>query len=345
MKIAMICFTINGCLLAEKSKDYLENKQHQVTIYSKSEYLTQPALHPLQVSLKEWTGEMFRTMDGIVFVGASGIAVRSIAPFIVSKKEDPAVIVMDEQGKHCISLLSGHLGGANELTQQIAAAVGADPVITTATDVNRLLAVDVFAKKNNLLIENMTLAKEVAAALVHGDAVGFVSDLPVKGQIPPELQKEDASKLGIYIGIWKDRSPFDKTLWLIPSCVTAGIGCRKGTDVTPIRELFYEVCSKLGIFSQAVKAVASIDLKAEEQGLLTFCEEQKLPFHTFRSDELLQVTGEFTPSAFVRSVTGVDNVCERSAVLESNGTLIQKKIGKNGVTVAFAMEDRSVKFE
>lgn len=152
---------------------------------------------PIDSSLRDWTGRRFAESDAIIFIGACGIAVRSIAPFVSSKKTDPAVVVIDEQGKFAISLLSGHIGGANELTEEISNLLHATPVITTATDINNKFAVDVFAKTNGCYISDMTMAKEISAALVNGNSVGFASDFPWVGEIPKELQlldEEDETK-------------------------------------------------------------------------------------------------------------------------------------------------------
>ncbi|MGI6006868.1 MAG: cobalt-precorrin 5A hydrolase [Ruminococcus sp.] len=347
MKIGIICFTMNGFVLAEKIDAVLKKEGQITSLYTKSRYLRDVDAEPVKDSLQLWTKKMFETKDAILFIGASGIAVRAIAPYVESKKHDPAVVVIDERGKFCISLLSGHLGGANELTEMIARELGAVPVVTTATDVNGRFAVDVFARKNRLYISNMTLAKEVSAKLLHGGTVGFISELPVKGEIPEGLVlNQENQELGIYVGIHYHRQPFEQTLWLIPRSVTAGIGCRKGINAEQIEEVFEEACQVNGIFHEAVAQAASIDLKKEEPGLKEFCQEMGIPLITYSAEQLLDMEGEFTGSDFVKSVTGVDNVCERSAVRGSKGgRIIQKKTGKNGVTVAFAMEEWSVDFE
>ncbi len=346
MEIGIICFTMNGFVLAENIDDYLKKTGHRTAVYTKSRYLRDVEAEPVRDSLKLWTKKMFETKDGLIFIGAAGIAVRAIAPFVENKTYDPAVVVIDEQGKFCISLLSGHLGGANELTELISKKIGAVPVVTTATDVNGRFAVDVFAKKNRLYISNMTLAKEVSARLLNGEKVGFISELPVKGMLPEGLEPDQDLELGIYVGIHYHRQPFEQTLWLIPRSITAGIGCKKGVSSEQIEELFEEVCQINGIFHEAVARAATIELKKEEPGLKEFCQEMGISLITYSAGELLEVEGDFTSSDFVQSVTGVDNVCERSAVKGSDGgAVIQKKMGKNGVTVSFAQEEWSVEFE
>ena len=194
MKISMICYTLTGQQTGEKLKKGLEKEKHQVSLFTKSKYIP----GSIKESCGEWTGRQFETADSIIFIGATGIAVRSIAPYVQSKKKDPAVLVVDECGKFVISLLSGHLGGANELAHMAADILHAIPVVTTATDLEGKFAVDVFAKKNNCHIFQMKEAKEVSAALLAGEKVGFYSEFPWDGELPKGLvlcRKKKCSKV------------------------------------------------------------------------------------------------------------------------------------------------------
>lgn len=190
MKIAVISFSRRGFLLGKTLCQGLERSSHEVELAVKSKYIEES----LTESLREWTGKRFMDSDAVVFIGACGIAVRSIAPFVKSKKADPAVVVVDEQGKFSISLLSGHMGGANELSEEIAGLLDAQPVVTTATDLSGIFAVDVFAEKNGCSISDMRLAKEVSAALLAGREVGFASDFPVRGELPKGLRAWEEEK-------------------------------------------------------------------------------------------------------------------------------------------------------
>ena len=162
---------------------------------------------------------------------------------------------------------------------------------------------------------------------------------------PELLFSKAASPDGRQATFWI-RLPDQQVLHLIPKTITLGIGCKKGMSGEVIEEQICLVLEQHGIFPQAVRQAASIDLKKEEPGLKAFCEKWQLPLLTYTGDELGQLEGEFTPSAFVNRITGVDNVCERSACLASgHGTLLVKKQAGNGVTVACAVEDWSVDFE
>ncbi len=312
--------------------------------------------------LKAWCGKCFEQADGILFIGACGIAVRTIAPFLKSKTTDPAVLVIDEMGQFVISLLSGHIGGANELARKVASLIGAVPVITTSSDVNGKLAVDVFARKNDLAIGSMQAAKRIAAAILRGEDVGVYCAGSIEGKIPAELRLMDTSpeaQKAAHI-IWiSESAPTQQelsgyldssegtVLHLIPRSVALGIGCRRGKPAEDIRQTVEKVLAEQRIPKKAVRAAASIDLKKEEQGILELCRMYGIDFETYTADELMQVEGDFKPSEFVRQTTGADNVCERSALLAAgkNGRLIREKYAENGVTAALAVREWRVRFE
>ena len=258
---------------------------------------------------------------------------------------------MDEKGIFAISLLSGHIGGANELAGKLANLTGAIPVITTATDVNGRFAVDVFAKKQKLWIADMKAAKQVSADVLDEKKIGLVTDFPILGEMPEELEllkgtESFEGKTGIVIALNETFHPFPCTLHLIPKIVALGLGCRKGKEEAAIEEAVLEALSRNRLSIHSLMGAASVDLKAEEPGILAFCEKYGLDFQTYSAEELSEAEGDFTPSSFVKNVAGVDNVCERSAVLLSDGgKLIQKKAAGNGVTVALAVKEWSVEFE
>ena len=277
--------------------------------------------------------------------------VRMLCCLSADKRKDPAVVVMDEKGIFAISLLSGHIGGANELAGKLANLTGAIPVITTATDVNGRFAVDVFAKKQKLWIADMKAAKQVSADMLDEKKIGLVTDFPILGEMPEELEllkgtEPFEGKTGIVIALNETFHPFPCTLHLIPKIVALGLGCRKGKEEAAIEEAVLEALSRNRLSIHSLMGAASVDLKAEEPGILAFCEKYGLDFQTYSAEELSEAEGDFTPSSFVKNVAGVDNVCERSAVLLSDGgKLIQKKAAGNGVTVALAVKEWSVEFE
>lgn len=286
------------------------------------------------VTLKGWTAEHFAQDEALIFVGAVGIAVRAIAPHCRSKAADQAVVVVDEGGNFAVPLLSGHLGGANALARALAKACGAVPVITTATDVNGLFAVDLWAKAQNCAVLEPERIKHVSGALLAGQTVRYWSPWPVAGETPAGVKKADAPEAADFA---LTLTPQGEALHLVPRIGVLGVGCRRGTTAQQLEEAFAAFCAASGLSPAAVCAAASIDLKKDEPGLAEFCKAHGWPITFYPADELRAVPGQFTPSAFVASVTGVDNVCERSAVKASGGTLLLPKTAGGGVTLALAV--------
>ena len=370
-RIAVIGFTGQGGALALQVCRRLRENGYMAEGYAGTAAARRSGLLPAEGGMWNWVQQMFREKEALLFIGACGIAVRSIAPFLKSKWEDPAVLVMDEKGEAVIPLLSGHAGGGNALALQVAALLGVTPVLTTATDVNGQFAVDVFARKNGLKIREKALAKEVSARVLQGERLPVLTEVPLYGDWPGALYKEektgamserarlgqhnpnvsgdaqaDGKKSPLGISIGKDgQNRWEKTLHLYPAQLTAGVGCRRGTAKEAILEALQQATAQVGGSLMDIRLVASIDLKAKEAGLLEVCRELEVPFRCFSAEALLQAEGEFTPSPFVQEITGVDNVCERAAVTGSEGgALVLKKQVFSGVTVALAKGRQEIWF-
>ena len=287
-----------------------------------------------EVTLKGWTAEHFAQNEALIFVGAVGIAVRAVAPYCKSKASDPAVVVVDECGHFAVPLLSGHLGGANDLARAIAAFCGAVPVITTATDAHGLFAVDEWARHQNCRVLEPERIKTVSGKLLAGEPVLFWSEFPIAGPAPAGVNAAPAPEAADFA---LTLFPAGDALHLIPKIGVLGIGCRRGTSAAQLEAAFAQFCAAHGLAAACITAAASIDLKAEEPGLLEFCRAHGWPVQFYSAAQLQNAPGQFTPSAFVRSVTGVDNVCERAAVLAADGTIILPKQAGGGVTFALAL--------
>lgn len=294
---------------------------------------------PAFESLEAWTRSAWESGKPLVFVGAAGIAVRAIAPHVRDKFRDPAVVAVDEMGGFAIPLLSGHVGGANALATDIAAFLGGVAAVGTATDLNGVFAVDVFAAKNGLVISSRELAKRVSAAALEGKAIELVSDYPISGELPSDIFPENGGEK-VYI---TTKCRPEAELNLIPKILNLGIGCRRGKTALEIERAVTRVFGDSGLDFRAVKSVSSIDLKKDEQGLLDFCKSHELPFKTYTAEALLALSGEFSASEFVSGITGVDNVCERAAV-KTGGALFTKKCACDGVTVAISIENISLSY-
>lgn len=286
------------------------------------------------VRLAEWTSMQFAQADALIFVGAVGIAVRAIAPHCKSKATDPAVVVLDECGRFAVPLLSGHLGGANALARALAEACGAIPVITTATDANGVFAVDEWAKAQGCAVLEPERIKLVSGALLAGHTVRLASDWPVQGTPPAGV---DPARTPAEADFALTLSPAGDALHLVPRIGVLGIGCRRGTCAEQLEAAFADFCARHSLAPACIAAAASIDLKADEAGLLAFCRAHGWPITFYSAEQLRALPGPFTPSPFVQSVTGVDNVCERAAVLASGGCIRIPKQAGGGVTFALAL--------
>lgn len=334
----LVSFTGRGAALAERAAGCLGG-----ALVEHYDRCGDPSLRA--TALKRFAQQAMADCDLLIFVGASGIAVRAVAPYLAGKAFDPAVLVTDEGGRFVIPLLSGHLGGANAYARQIAEGLGAQAVITTATDGRGVFAVDDWAREQGLAVVETGRIRAISGALLRGERVGFRSECPVDGRIPAGLALREARPAGVLVGYDTAAEPFGCTLHLVPRAVHLGIGCRRGAGADAIEAAAQAALEQAGLPWEAVCRVATIDRKADEPGLAAFCAAHGLTLAVFPAAELEAAPGDFTPSAFVRETVGVDNVCERAAVCSARGgRLLQRKLAGNGVTAALAAEERRLCF-
>ncbi len=284
---------------------------------------------------------------------STGIVVRMIAPLIRHKTIDPAVMVMDDRGQHVISLLSGHIGGANAIARKIAKLISADPVITTATDVNQLPAIDTLATENRLHIENPKVIKFINMAFLNGYPIAFhdpgnllYSHLPSSRQCQKTNLLERAADDNFSQTEPKTAYVFiddvivdlpEKTLILRPRTLVVGIGCNRNTSKEEIETLLRQILNDFGLAEKSLAAIASVSIKHDEPGLLELSREMDLPLRFFDKAELKQARGIQTPSTVVEKHIGVQSVCEAAAILATRqGNLIVPKHSTPNVTVAVA---------
>ena len=384
MKIAVISFTQNGNICNRQITAALKKEGHDAeeftalrrrspTVLDDMPETGKRAADPTELTVvssrvSEWTKAAFNQYDALVFVGAAAIAVRSIAPCVRDKLTDPAVLVVDEKGQYVVPILSGHVGGANGLARQLAADLQALPVITTATDIQGLFAVDVFAVKNRLILTDRVKAKKISAAILEHECQQVYIDglMAYDGKLPKYLGiTKDIEKADILID-YHLLQPDMKGLCLLPEgMIWMGIGCRKGTEAAKIKAAINHFIQEHEIDKRAIAGLASIDVKANEQGILEVCRENNWPFVTFTAERLRAQEGNFTASDFVKSKVGVDNVCERAALCAAGDMIHEEKreLGQNrlsqprkaellvkkeimpGITLAAAGAGRRLKFE
>ena len=321
-----ICFSDRGMRVLKRLIQAAEGKGIEVpkAYYSFNAEEVPEGFEHLEGRIKDWAEEGFKDNATLIFVGAAGIAVRTIAPFVKDKLSDSAVIVIDDNGNNVIPLLSGHAGGANKTAVIFAELLNAQPVITTSSDINDAFSADVFAAEKRLTIRNRDGIKKVSAKAIEGKAISLsIKDYPPKE--PVDI-------------IVADETDREYSLLLSPKKYILGMGMKKDTPLEKIEEFALKVLSDASVGIDDIYAIATIDIKENEPGLKTFSKKYRIPVISFEAELLNKVSGDFTSSDFVKKTTGTDNVCERAAVLCAGGgeLLVHKTVG-GGITAAVAI--------
>ncbi|MCI5829116.1 MAG: cobalamin biosynthesis protein [Treponema sp.] len=298
-----------------------------------------------KANLLPWTKESFEKSIPLIFISAAGIAVRTIAPFIKDKVTDSPVLVMDENGKFIIPVLSGHLGNANKIAELISKSTGVQCVITTATDINQKFSIDTFAKENNLKILNRDGIKKVSAKVLAGKQIKIYIDDSIKigsDKFTEEIiltDKIENADVGITANEVNARYS-NLLLNLVPKKYCIGMGCKKGKSFEELKTFAEKVfASELKLeLRNNICSISTIDLKEKETGLLEFAHYLHIPEIFYTAEELNNAKGCFSESEFVKETTGVSNICERAAVLSAgdDSKLIIKKVSEKGMTISVA---------
>ena len=340
--VALWALTPNGAELALKLSDHLNgcslggcrvflSKNPDVMVKSEGKQADIQGFD----TLKQTVNAHFHEFTAHVFFMATGIVVRMIAPWIVHKTKDPAVVVVDDQGHFSISLLSGHIGGANMLAARVATVLEAIPVITTASDVNSIESVDMMAVEKNLMIENPEWVKQVNMAFLTGKPVGLHDPYGVFGD-KDGFDRSGHHAVRVFIDDRTD-SICESGLVLRPKILVVGIGCNRGTSTGEIRDLLVKILEDHHLSPLSIGTIASVDVKGDELAILDLADELDVRLDFFSSDELKTVDGIETPSEMVEKHMGVKSVCEAAAILgAARGTLIVPKHKSQNATVAIA---------
>lgn len=335
--ICIISVTDKGDILGEKIKESLSGD-----LYCKSNIL--------DFKLDTITEKAFEKYDSIIFISSTGIAVRAISKYLKSKDKDPAVVVVDVCNKFSISLVSGHLGGANDLALRISKILNNTPVITTATDNMGILAPDVIAMNNNLIIDDLKIAKVIASRLVNKEEVYFIDNRNLVKCPKGYTEIQELKNYTLWItnrneGIYKltDKESnkqsylYDidnsKILRLIRRDIVLGIGCRKNTDKDKMYEFVKDSLEKNNIDLRSVALISSIDIKNKEEAILSLKEKLNCNIRFFTKEEIATIEHKYEGSEFVKKSIGVGVVSEPVIEL-SGGNIIVKKIKKDGMTLA-----------
>ncbi|MFQ5975360.1 MAG: cobalt-precorrin 5A hydrolase [Candidatus Hydrothermarchaeales archaeon] len=344
MRIAVLTVTKNGVKTGKKITHALDG---ETTLYVNKKFAGK-GVETIDKSFVDFVGELFRTYDALVFVMALGIVVRSISRHVKDKRTDPAVVVVDEMGKQSISLLSGHLGGANDLANLIAEKIGAKAVVTTATDIQGKPSVEDLAKALGIEIQDLEKAKTVNAAIVNGEKVGIFSDFRLPFDLKDNLYFNNFNEINrkgkefealVIITNKKVNDVSAPYIILRPKNLIVGIGSKKGVAKEDVLEAIYHALDHAGLSVESVKLLATADFKSKEDGIIRASEELGVPLKAIEKEKIKEIEDSFDRSAYVQEEVGVGAVSEPVAVLAGeNIKLVQKKTRLKGVTAAIAEE-------
>ncbi|TCK98652.1 cobalt-precorrin 5A acetaldehyde-lyase [Natranaerovirga hydrolytica] len=337
MGLSILTLTKGGVALGKQLKKHYPN----ATLYTLEKYIEDETV-PIKPSLDGIIQELFVTHNVLVFIMATGIVVRKIAPYLKDKTTDPAVIVMDEKGDFVISLLSGHLGKANEWAHTISHKIKATPVITTSSDLNHIMAVDTLAQKLQCAITDMKMAKILTVSLIEGHKVGVIADESYDHKIQKpyvwlddiESPKENI-KGYVYIGHTKPKNPKEPYLWLVPQDTIIGIGCKKGKTKEDIEMALEKALKKVNRCKASIKKIASVSIKKDEKGLLDLATDLNVPIEFYDIETIKTVEDQFKGSVFVQQTIGVKAVSEPCGYIGSNyGKCLVPVEKNNGITIS-----------
>lgn len=349
MKIAIIAITRNGSVIGKKLLSSLNCAELHVSArYACESDHTVRSFEP--TALKEVLNSLWNRVDGFIFIMSTGIVVRLVAPLLRSKSSDPAITVMDDQGRFSISLLSGHLGGANELTERCAAITGSSAVITTATDAAGLPSFDMLAKEMGWGIDNICHVKNLNTLLLDNRQIAVVDhsghtrkyfqgrgNLSFHDSIGHATESMAEGYLFVTSRQLAPEEVPANALILRPRNLVLGIGCNRGTSMEEI-ELFVTLqMHQLQLCPECIQSIATAEAKSDEDGLIAYAKKVGIPLKLFSSTELNRVVVTTPPSRHALDAIGATGVAEPAAILASGGgRLLLNKVKTKNLTLAVA---------
>jgi cobalt-precorrin 5A hydrolase len=345
MNVAIIAITRNGARIGADLLAGIPKSR----LFVIEKHATGDA-HPFATGVQNLMDRLWPDYGGFVFIMATGIVVRTIAPLLQAKDRDPAVVVLDDAGRFAVSLLSGHIGGANALAKTCAGLIGSIPVITTATDVNELPSFDMLAKESGWLIEDLTRVKVLNALLLEGKEIAVVDHggavrrycagkgvLSYHEDLADALESGASGQLVVTNRVIPMQQRSGQLLVLRPLNLCLGIGCNRGTSAQEIESVVLEHLERLSLSLQSVKCIATAQAKGDEVGLLEYAADADLPLLLFESDQLNAVDAPSPASDHAMAAIGARGVAEPAALLASEGgRLLLQKVKSGNVTLAIA---------
>ncbi|WP_319371726.1 cobalt-precorrin 5A hydrolase [uncultured Ilyobacter sp.] len=304
-------------------------KKIDCDIYTLPKYSVEGTIQ-LRDGFRKGVVKIFSEYKTLLFIMASGIVVRTIAPLIKSKDLDPGVLVMDEEGNFVTSLLSGHLGGANSACQRIADVIGAIPVISTASDVSGSTAVDTIAMSIKGKMDSLENAKHVTSLIVGGEKVNL--------KLPDNVTLSEENSAGVIVLSNRKKVKISQ---IIPQNIVVGIGCRRGTSKESIIEAVEKAMDKANLHVDSIRKFATVDLKGDEAGLLEAVKYYGRELTVIPREKIVPIEDNFEGSDFVKKSIGVKSVSAPCAILasESKGKFITEKMRHDGITLSIYEEE------
>ena len=330
MKLACLSFTDKGRLLGERLLA-LDSDTYKMEHISNSQ---------IQGGIKGFLESSWSKYDGFIFISATGIAVRMCQPYIKSKDIDPAIVVIDDEGKFSISLLSGHLGGANGIAKSIGDYLEATTVITTASDNRGIESIDMFAKENDYYIEDLSTVTRIASMMVNNKRVGIYTEDEKLINYPNLIKVDDLNNIEqlvegiIVVSSMKDIGPIDIPYTILrPRNINIGIGCRKGKEVEIVIEAIGLALKNSNLSNKSIESMGTVEIKKDEAGIIKAAEHYNCPLKIFTIEEIQPIEDMFQKSQFVKDTIGVYSVSEPCAYLLGGKPILRKFIHK-GVTIS-----------
>jgi len=347
-ELAIIALTKHGAEIGRLLKALLPDSH----LYLPDKFVANElSEHPFSLPVRSLMEAILGKYRHLVLIMAVGIAVRLTASKVSDKHKDPGVAVVDDSGRFVVSLLSGHIGGANKLARRIASLIGAQPVITTASEARGTISPDILGRSFGWEIEDGSALTRVSACLVNGEPVGVYQDAGETDWSPEELSPEacllpsiealkqfdcraaviisdrllDSSELSVPAVVYR------------PKSLVVGIGCNRGAGCAEIEAAIAQVFSQYGISTKCIRNLATIDLKKDETGLQQFAAKYNLPIEYFSQESLKKTAFPSSPSAVALEHVGTPAVCEAAAILSSHNPLVVPKVSINRrITLAVA---------
>lgn len=339
MNIDFITFSKRGAGVAISMQQFLKTKLCYSRVFCFYRQSIGSSI-PFE-DLQQQTENSFHTADAVVFISSCEVAVRAVSPFMQLKVDEPDVLVLDEEMKYVIPVITGKQSKCEQIADLLSEATDAEVISTKSEDVNTYFGLENFVKKNNLYCDNKRFYREMLSEMVTRDKIGFRTNFS-HSVIPDGLTEKNSfpyPESGICVTYTKQNPPYKRTLFLFPKCLTLGITIKSGVNFQKIENHIMELLTNYRIPLCAIENISTLESKRNEEGLKQFAESYHLPVFYYEPKEIAGVQGELLDKDFISKKIIIDSVCERCALIKSKGKLVTKKYSSDGVTIVLAVKN------